>query len=307
MSFEENAEELAEDVASLGFDLAALVDAEAPGHRLRPHRPRRDRGDRRVRPGRPVRPPRSRRVVGERQTRGARHHRVAVCRPAEREHPARGAAPAVPLAARPRPHRRHYRRKRRADADAARPRGVRLGRRDSAGPSRGRSDLHAPDPRGEVSRLAPRHQRVPVPDRRPTACRCCPSPRCSCSTTPRWSASRAACRSWIRCSSGQRVLPRQHGAGLRHGRHRQDQPGRALCRRRLPSRGAVPVFPLRGVAPADGAQHARRPAWTCSRGWTAASSSSTRTGPRASAWRPTWSRSIAPSNASAPTWWSSTR
>ena len=50
-----------------------------------------------------------------------------------------------------------------------------------------------------------------------------------------------------------------------------------------------------------------RRAWTCSRGSTAASSSSTRIGRRASVWRPTWSRCIAPSNASAPTWWSSTR
>ena len=101
-------------------------------------------------------------------------------------------------------------------------------------------------------------------------------------------------------AGGSRVLPRQHGAGVGHRRHRQDDPGGALCRRRLPARRAVPVLPLRGVAAADGAQHARRPASTCSPGSTAASSSSTRTGPRASGWKRIWSRCTAPSNSFRP-------
>ena len=58
MAFEETAEELAENVASLGFDLDGLVAPQEAGARLRPHRAQRDRGDRRVRPGRAVRPAR---------------------------------------------------------------------------------------------------------------------------------------------------------------------------------------------------------------------------------------------------------
>ena len=46
---------------------------------------------------------------------------------------------------------------------------------------------------------------------------------------------------------GQGLLPRQQRAGLRHGRHRQDQPGRPLRRCRLPPGRALPVFRLRGI------------------------------------------------------------
>ena len=83
MSFEENAEELAQDVRSLGFDLHELIDAEEAGGRLRARRPQRDRGDRRVRPRRPVRPPRSRDQADRRQARRARHDRDR-CSPASR-------------------------------------------------------------------------------------------------------------------------------------------------------------------------------------------------------------------------------
>ena len=110
MSFEENADELAQDVASLGFDLPRAHRREAAGRRLRPRRAQRDRGDRRVRPRGPVRPPRSRGRVDRRQACRARHHRVAVRRTPERSDPARGAAAAVPLAARSRPHGGDYRR-----------------------------------------------------------------------------------------------------------------------------------------------------------------------------------------------------
>ena len=51
-------------------------------------------------------------------------------------------------------------------ADQAGTRGVRVGRRDPARPPRPRSGLDAPPARGQVPRLAPRHERVSVPDRR---------------------------------------------------------------------------------------------------------------------------------------------
>ena len=51
MSFEETAEDLTQNVASLGFDVDDLVAPEQARHRSRAHRAQRDRGDRRVRPG----------------------------------------------------------------------------------------------------------------------------------------------------------------------------------------------------------------------------------------------------------------
>ncbi len=104
-----------------------------------------------------------------------------------------------------------------------------------------------------------------------------------------------------------RLLPRQHGADLGHRRHRQDQPGGALRRRRLPPRRAVPVLPVRGIAAADDAQHAlgrHRPAAV---GRQPACCSCTRTGRRASAWKPTCWPCTARSSSFSPTSSSSTR
>ena len=63
MSLEENAEELAQDVASLGFDLATWIRTTASRGRLRPHRPQRDGRNRGIRPRGPVCPTGSRRPV----------------------------------------------------------------------------------------------------------------------------------------------------------------------------------------------------------------------------------------------------
>ena len=52
------------------------------------------------------------------------------------------------------------------------------------------------------------------------------------------------------------LLSRQHRARLRNGRHRKDHAGRALRRRRLQARGPQSLFSLRGVAAADATQHA---------------------------------------------------
>ena len=64
-------------------------------------------------------------------------------------------------------HRRGYRRARRRDAHAQWARGVRLGLRDLARPPREGSGHHAPGTYRQVSRLDPRHERVPVLDRPP--------------------------------------------------------------------------------------------------------------------------------------------
>ena len=65
MTFEESAEELAQNLRSLGFDLDKLVRQKKIAHRPRPHRAQRDPGDRRVRPRGPVHPPGPRdRTVG---------------------------------------------------------------------------------------------------------------------------------------------------------------------------------------------------------------------------------------------------
>ena len=300
MSFEENAEELAEDVASLGFDLPALIERK----RLALDYVHIDRSEIEetgeydleglfVRLDLAVSSVSAKRVVLDTIE--------SLFAGLENESdPPRGAAPVVPLAARPRPHRRDHRRKRRAHAHTARPRGIRLGRGDPARPPRGRPDLDAPDPRGQVPRLPPRHQRVPVPDRR---------------RRPLGAARHLAAAAARRLVGARLERPARAGPDARRPRlstaaarswsRARPAPARPAWRRTLPTPPAgaanAALLPLRGVAAADGAQHARRPAWTCSPGWTADGSSFTRTGPRASAWKPTWSPCTAPWNTFSPT------
>ncbi len=165
MSFEERAEDLAANVASLGYDLDGLVAGGKLADRPRPGRAQRDRGERRVRPRGAVRAPGLRRGLHRREARGARHHRDAVLRLHRRRAAARRAAPPVRLDQGSRPDGDHHRGARRGPAHPAGPGGVRLRLRGAARqPGRG-PDHHAAPARGEVSRLGPRHQRVPVPDR----------------------------------------------------------------------------------------------------------------------------------------------
>ena len=84
------------------------------------------------------------------------------------------------------------------------------------------------------------------------------------------------------------LLSRQHGPGLGHGRHRQDDAGRAFRRRRLPPRRALPLFSLRGVAAADAAQHALVRHRPRAAGSTAGCCSFTPTGRRATGSRRIW-------------------
>ena len=84
-------------------------------------------------------------------------------------------------------------------ADPVRHRGVRLRLRDRPRPPDARRDRHPPAARGEVPRLAARHQRVPLPDHRPRPAWSGRSPRPRSPTRPPPSGCRWACRSWTRC------------------------------------------------------------------------------------------------------------
>ena len=92
-----------------------------------------------------------------------------------------------------------------------------------------------------------------------------------------------------------------------NGRHRQDHAGGAFRRRRVPARRAMPVLPVRGVARADDPQHAVGRHRSCSRGSTAGSCSSTPIGRRGSAWRRISCSCTAPSSSFSPTSSSSIR
>ena len=147
--------------------------------------------------------------------------------------PARRAAPPVPLAQGQGRHRRHHRRARRRHADPPGPRGVRLRLRDPARPPRHRPGLDAPAAHRQVPRHRARHQRVPVPDRRARASRCCRSRRCGSTTRRPTSGSRPASRASTTMLGGEGFYRGSSVLVSRHGRHRQDQPGRPLRRRAL--------------------------------------------------------------------------
>ena len=201
MTFEENAEEIAGDVASLGFDLPKLIaEGKLAVDYVRVERSR-DRGNGRVRPRRAVRPARLRDRIGGRQARRPRHHRVALRGSQGRRHPPRGAAAAVPVAEGQGRHRGDHGRARRRPADQTGPRGVRLGCRDPARPPRPRSGLDAPPARGQVPRLPPRHERVSVPHRHHRHQRAAGVLDGPGARRARWIGSPPASRASTRCSA----------------------------------------------------------------------------------------------------------
>ena len=75
MAFEETADELTRNFASLGFELDKLIEKQPDPDRLRLHRPQRDRGDGRLRPGRALHPPGLRHRCHRRETRRSGYHR----------------------------------------------------------------------------------------------------------------------------------------------------------------------------------------------------------------------------------------
>ncbi len=110
MSFEETAEELTRNVASLGFDLADLESRKklAMDHVFIERSEIEDTGDYDLEG--PVHPPGLRHRLRRRQTGGAGHGGGPVCRAPQRADPARRAAAPVPLAERQGRHRHHHRR-----------------------------------------------------------------------------------------------------------------------------------------------------------------------------------------------------
>ena len=224
LTFEENAEEMASDVASLGFDLPELIEAQ----KLAVDYVRVERGEIEETgeydlEGLFVRLE-LRDPDGRRQARRPRHHRIAVRRPEERRHPPVRTATAVPVAEGPGRHRRDHGRARRGSPDPAGTRGVRLRRGDSARPPRPRSGLDAPPARGQVPRLPPRHERVSVPHQ-------CRRHQRAAGVLDGPSARRAAGARVVRRRASRRdaqrqgVLPRQHDPRLRHRGHWKDEPG----------------------------------------------------------------------------------
>ena len=110
-----------------------------------------------------------------------------------------------------------------------------------------RADLHPPAAGRQVPRQHPRHQRVPLPDRRARHQRAADhlaGPEAH--GLRRADLQRASPAG--RHAGGQGLLSRQQHPGLRHGRHGQDQHGRALRRGRLPAgREAACTSPSRNA------------------------------------------------------------
>ena len=257
MAFEETAEELAKNVASLGFDLPTWSSRQEARHRLRPRRAR-------ARSRRPASTtwrgcssawatPSTRSAPSG----GPRHDRVAVRRPVQRGHPARRTAAAVPLAQGQGRHRHHHRRARRRASltrhgleeyvsDCV----ILLDHRVE------RADLHPPPARRQVPRLGPRHQRVSLPDRRAGHLGAADhlagagprrhAPSGSSPGVPRLDAMLGG-KGYYRGSSV--LVSGTAGTG-------KTSLAAAFRRCRLPARRAVPVLRLRGVARADHPQHA---------------------------------------------------
>ena len=166
MAFEETAEDLTQNVASLGFDLKDLVarkkivldfvyiepsEIEESGEY--------DLEGLFIRLGAAIDAIGAKRVVLD-------TIETLFCRPAQPAHPARRIASPVSLAEGQRRDGHHHRRTRRRNTDAPGPGRVCVRLRDRARPSRQRADLLAAPARGQVSRLDPWHQRISFPDRR---------------------------------------------------------------------------------------------------------------------------------------------
>ena len=222
------------------------------------------------------------------------------------DHPRRAGTP-LPVAQGPRPHRCRDRGagSRRAD-DPLRDRGVRLGLRDRARPPRRPGGLHAPAAGGEVPRLAARHQRVPVPDhggrpgRRPDHVR---RPRRT--THPRSGSRRASTQLDEMLGGG--VYRGLDPAGRRRRRNRQDQRGGARRSTRRAAGRARAVLLAGGVARPAHPQHGRRSASTSSAGWTRGCSRSPRCARRASGLEEHLASLRSALDETRRAWWSSTR
>ena len=213
-----------------------------------------------------VHPPGLRHRRHRRQARGAGHDRDPLRRVCQRSDPARRDAPAVPLAQGQGRHRHHHRR-------AGRKSLTRYGLEEYVSDCvilldhRVENKVANRHPaRRQVPRLRPRHQRVPLPDRRHGHCRSMPITSLGLNHAASSEHIPTGVPRSGRDAGRKRVLPRHQRPGFRHGRDRQDQPGRQLRRRRLPARRALPVFRLRGIRQPRSSATCARSASTWSRG-----------------------------------------
>ena len=234
LAFEETAEEIAENVASLGFDIAG-PDRAASCSSSTSSRSIAARSRRRAS------------TTSRACSSGSRHAIDSVKAKRvvldtlealfagfdERGAAALRAAAAVPLAQGPGRHVRDHRRAGRGHADAPRARGVRLGLRDLARQPRRRPGVDAPDADRQVPRLGARRERVSVPDRRAAASRCCRSRASASTTRSRPSACRPASRRSTTCSMAAAT-----SAARASWSRAPPAPARAASRRCSPTRAA---------------------------------------------------------------------
>ena len=141
------------------------------------------------------------------------------------------------------------------NADPARPGRIRLRLRDRAGSSHHRADFHPAAADRQVPRLPSRHRRIPFLDRREGHLR----PAGHLAGTAARGLQRADLQR--RGAAGRdvgrrRLLSRHQRPGLRHGGDRQDQPGRPFRRCGLPPRRTGLVLGLRGIPGPVCPQHA---------------------------------------------------
>ena len=193
----------------------------------------------------------------------------------------------------------------RGRAHARRPRGVRLRLRHSPRRARARAGGHPPPARRQVSRVRPRHQRVPLPH-----------PRARHLGAPHHldrPPARGLRRARVSTGVARLDVSVLGGKGLYRGSSvlvsgtagaEQDQPGPAhAARGRLPPWREVPVLRLRGVA-GPRSRATCGPSASISRpGWRTGSSASSPRAPRCSGWRCTSPPCTGRSRSSRRTWW----
>ena len=167
VAFEENALDLAQNVASLGFDLVDLAARKKLLVDYVVDRADRDPGDGGVRPRRAVHPAGTRHRFDRGEAGRARHDRVSLRGTLERGDPAVRASAPVPVAQGKGGHRRHHGRAWRDHDHAPRPGRVCGRLRDHVGSPGHGAGLDEARAGREVPRVAARDERVPLPHRRP--------------------------------------------------------------------------------------------------------------------------------------------
>ena len=240
MAFEETAEELAQNVASLGFDLERLsaqkkllVDFVRVERAEIEETGEYDLEGLFVRLGHAIDTVGAKRVVLdtiESLFAGLSNANAA----------ARGAAPPVPLAEGPPGDGGRHGRARGGSPHPAGARGIRLGLRDPARPPGHGPGLHAPAAGREVPGLRPRHERVSLPGRRRRLLG--PAHHLAGAAAPGVRRAGVQRHTAAGRHAGRRLFPGQHRPRLGDARVRQDQRGRPLRRRPPARRGERCLF-----------------------------------------------------------------